>query len=166
MDQYKQCITCFEYLPLEAFYRSNNKSGYYGRCKSCWSLIRKQTYEKNKNKALAYGSEYRAKNRNKTIEATKRWRKANKEQWLVSIQNRRARLLNAKIYEVTKRDIAKLLEKPCYYCGGSSQSIDHVVPLSRGGLHKIGNLVGACLSCNKRKNNKFITEWKMSLHHG
>lgn len=39
---------------------------------------------------------------------------------------------------------------------------DHVVPLSRGGRHSIGNLLPACKRCNQEKNAKTIMEWKLS----
>ena len=31
---------------------------------------------------------------------------------------------------------------------------DHVIPISRGGSDAIDNIVGACLTCNKRKHRK------------
>ena len=38
-------------------------------------------------------------------------------------------------------------------------SIDHVVPLSRGGKHEIENLLPACRSCNSSKGAKLLEEW-------
>lgn len=37
--------------------------------------------------------------------------------------------------------------------GLENATLDHVVPLSRGGSHNPGNLVSACLSCNQRKGS-------------
>lgn len=39
----------------------------------------------------------------------------------------------------------------CQYCAGPAESIDHVVPRSRGGLHVWENVVAACRRCNLRK---------------
>lgn len=43
----------------------------------------------------------------------------------------------------------------CYYCGGKFKPIeltmDHLVPLSRGGRSVKNNLVTACKECNSRK---------------
>ena len=44
----------------------------------------------------------------------------------------------------------------CVYCGNNDLAqltIDHRVPLSRGGLTNQDNLVTACRSCNQRKGN-------------
>ena len=47
----------------------------------------------------------------------------------------------------------------CIYCGKTSESIDHVLPRSRGGLSITENCVPACLSCNGHKSDKEAFEW-------
>ena len=47
----------------------------------------------------------------------------------------------------------------CIYCGKSSESIDHVLPRSRGGLSITENCVPACLSCNGSKTDNDAFEW-------
>ena len=37
--------------------------------------------------------------------------------------------------------------------------MDHVLPLSRGGLHEVNNLVPACRKCNFNKHDKTLEEW-------
>lgn len=45
----------------------------------------------------------------------------------------------------------------CYYCKKRrTLTLDHITPVSRGGLHVEENIVPACLSCNARKNAKTI----------
>ncbi len=43
----------------------------------------------------------------------------------------------------------------CVYCGTGlgldNATLDHVMPVSRGGTHLPGNLVSACQPCNQRK---------------
>ena len=50
----------------------------------------------------------------------------------------------------------------CQYCGrkfaSSELSLDHVVPISRGGKSTWENVVCACLPCNVRKGNKLLSE--------
>ena len=45
------------------------------------------------------------------------------------------------------------------YCGKTSESIDHVLPRSRGGLSITENCVPACLSCNGSKTDNDAFEW-------
>jgi len=44
----------------------------------------------------------------------------------------------------------------CRYCGKKSptMTVDHVMPVTRGGDHNEENLVAACRSCNSKKGNK------------
>lgn len=65
---------------------------------------------------------------------------------------------------VTTEALNELLreyEGLCFYCGVNKQeAFDHVIPISRGGLHDIENLVPACKRCNSSKSNKlFEEEW-------
>lgn len=50
----------------------------------------------------------------------------------------------------------------CAYCPSEGPvTMDHVVPLSRGGTHTIGNVLPACSPCNTRKSAKLLIEWKV-----
>lgn len=51
----------------------------------------------------------------------------------------------------------------CQYCGGSADSIDHVVPRSRGGEHVWDNVVAACRRCNAAKADRLLSEISMTL---
>lgn len=91
------------------------------------------------------------------------------ESAVYSSSRRRARIAENPLFEVTRRDYARLLNRfgnACAYCHAkfSSRSEiewDHVIPVSRGGGHSIANLLPACRSCNRNKSVRFIMEWKM-----
>lgn len=57
----------------------------------------------------------------------------------------------------------------CYYCGKkvgrTSLTMDHIVPLSRGGKSKKGNIVAACKECNNRKKYLLPIEWDEYLRN-
>ena len=50
----------------------------------------------------------------------------------------------------------------CAYCGEPSNRLqmDHVLPLSRGGRHAIGNVLPACKRCNNAKSSRLLVEWR------
>jgi 5-methylcytosine-specific restriction endonuclease McrA len=56
----------------------------------------------------------------------------------------------------------------CHYCEGrfppDELTMDHVVPLARGGRSSRGNLVPACKECNNRKKYLLPMEWDEFLH--
>jgi hypothetical protein len=47
----------------------------------------------------------------------------------------------------------------CAYCGRRALTVDHVVPLSRGGAHAIENVVPACHGCNMSKGVTGVDVW-------
>ena len=104
-------------------------------------------------------AKYRMNNPEKAKLSAKKWRQNNPEFGRAKSQKRRRRL-ESDNYLITKKEMRNLYKQPCLYCGAPSEHIDHIVPLSRGGKHSIGNLTGACASCNLSKGSKFITEWK------
>ena len=61
----------------------------------------------------------------------------------------------------------KLAAGICHYCGrqvGARQlTMDHVVPLIRGGRSTRGNVVPACKTCNTKKQLLLPVEWEEYL---
>lgn len=48
--------------------------------------------------------------------------------------------------------------KPCAWCGAPSNSIDHIVPLVRGGTNDASNLQPMCRRCNSKKGDRITVE--------
>ncbi|WP_308194501.1 HNH endonuclease [Pseudonocardia kujensis] len=61
---------------------------------------------------------------------------------------------------VLRRDLRR-----CAYCGKKADTIDHVIPRSRGGAHSWENCVAACRACNSKKADKLIEEigWTLRI---
>jgi 5-methylcytosine-specific restriction enzyme A len=55
----------------------------------------------------------------------------------------------------------------CHYCGKTvparKLSMDHRIPISRGGMSERKNLVPSCKSCNNKKKNMMLDEWEVYL---
>ena len=55
----------------------------------------------------------------------------------------------------------------CHYCGGVTPpkelTMDHIVPIARGGRSTKGNLVPACKPCNTKKKQLLPMEWEAYL---
>lgn len=58
-----------------------------------------------------------------------------------------------------------ILPAACFYCGTpDARSVDHVIPVSRGGAQwDLDNLVPACVSCNSKKGNRTPGEWRANF---
>ncbi len=59
-----------------------------------------------------------------------------------------------------------LLQGQCYYCGekfsASELTMDHKVPLARGGRSTKSNTVVSCKPCNFKKQSLTSAEWVMT----
>jgi 5-methylcytosine-specific restriction endonuclease McrA len=77
------------------------------------------------------------------------------------LRHERARARELRASPWWKRRIA---DGVCYYCrrtvGHRALSMDHIVPLGRGGRSIRGNVVPACKDCNSRKQSLLPVEWQ------
>lgn len=64
---------------------------------------------------------------------------------------------------LSRRAVFARDDHQCQYCGGPADSIDHVVPRSRGGGQAWDNLVAACRPCNLAKRDRTPDEAGMRL---
>lgn len=111
-----------------------------------------------------------ARYRPQRLAAAKAWAKANPElRRAIAAQHKASRRiweqLNPGSVGILSKDWRKLVRHyhhRCAYCGGNEGGLhmDHVIPLSRGGRHAIGNVLPACQGCNLSKGAKLVAEWK------
>ena len=112
-----------------------------GFCRSCYS----KEYRKNNLEKLRLGEiEYREKNKDRIEDYNKNWR----------IKNTFYDLITEDINKIFQRDMS------CVYCNSiKSLSLDHIIPVSKGGDTTLNNMVLACRSCNSSKSNKDVFVW-------
>ena len=82
----------------------------------------------------------------------------------IAIKQERQKARELRQSQWWKRQLAR---GRCYYCGKSfppsELTMDHVVPLARGGKSKKGNVVTACRDCNNKKKYMLPVEWEEYL---
>jgi len=64
---------------------------------------------------------------------------------------------------LSRRAVFARDDNRCQYCAGIADSLDHVMPRSRGGLHIWENVVAACRKCNLGKRDRTPDEAGMKL---
>jgi 5-methylcytosine-specific restriction endonuclease McrA len=68
-----------------------------------------------------------------------------------------------RVAAVSRRAVFARDDYRCQYCGSHADSIDHVVPRSRGGRDVWDNLAAACRPCNTAKRDRTPDEAGMRL---
>jgi 5-methylcytosine-specific restriction endonuclease McrA len=111
---------------------------------------------------------YRAKYPERSREATRRWQAKNPQAAARHVALRNARKRAADTRLITDQDWRRLVARHrgcCAYCDKRTDRLqqEHVIPISRGGRHAIGNLLPACPRCNQSKKDKLLIEWR-ALH--
>lgn len=64
---------------------------------------------------------------------------------------------------LSRRAVFSRDDHRCQYCGGVADSIDHIMPRSRGGAHAWENVAAACKPCNMGKRDRTPDEAGMRL---
>lgn len=124
-------------------------------------LYRKIYKEKNRSKLLKYSKQY-YDSFGKTAEAKEKRRKYisnNLGKFRIYANNRRSKINNA-IGKHTEDDIKNILmlqKNQCAYCKKNIEekySVDHIIPLKKGGKNDRKNIQICCISCNSKKHAK------------
>ena len=181
----KRCCTCGEVKETSMFNKDRSADdGFQHRCRACQSTIHrdkriaaglivrgpKQTPEQR----LALARDYnrltnrstirRQDNYDAVLASERASRQRNKEKNRPAKnarQSARNRALADRTFTILPKELRRLYAQPCAECGAKDrQSLDHRIPLSRGGRHSIGNLMTLCQPCNASKHARFLTEWR------
>jgi len=180
---------------IEFHRHSRSKDGYQSWCRSCFKQNWDSKPERNRANSAAYRAkhrerlkkqklEYAAANRQREAARAREWSKKNPQRkreaalkWAqenpekatqmrrMIWHRRQARLKNVQAYEVSSRDMRRLLSSPCAVSGclHTDIQIDHVIPIARGGSHGIGNLQPLCAAHNQSKGAKTWMEFRLHL---
>jgi len=160
-----QCRKCINQQNKKRYYE--NKEVHIAKVKE-WQTNNKNKVKKYKNKWKKENREkVRKHNRdkywrdpNKQRKASSLWRKQNPEKHRHHVRSREYAVRGAE-GSYTQEEWIRLCEKydnKCLRCGSknSKLTVDHIVPISKGGSNNITNIQPLCFSCNASKQDKTI----------
>jgi 5-methylcytosine-specific restriction endonuclease McrA len=128
---------------------------------------RERERERNRKRRAENPEGARARHR-KWESANREWNRQRINEWMRSHPEERARYEHARrsrksasggSYTVAEwKGLVAHYGNKCLCCGRSdvALTVDHVVPVSKGGTSNIDNLQPLCLSCNSKKQDKII----------
>src|SRR5450755_338795 len=76
----------------------------------------------------------------------------------VILLGRYVRAPHGRAVPVSRRGVLRRDVHRCAYCGGHANTVDHVMPRSRGGGDTWENLVACCVRCNNAKGDRTLEE--------
>ena len=183
----KRCYVCDEWKVLEEFHRDLSRwDGLFGSCKGCHAGYvsrhtdeirerQRQWHQANRERRLkqlrTHNRIYYAEHREESRDRVQRWSRANPAKICAQTARRKARKLNANGADYTTAELIEARKEVgggvCYLCGNSSDAIDHVIPLAKGGTHWPANQRPVCTHCNSRKTDKWPYDIeKHRIEHG
>lgn len=165
----RRCKICAEIKPLQEFWGPADPGKRRFKCASCCSAKQKLTrkhYGPN-DRARARAKRWREQHPDLATARIAAWRKSNPEYTTETQRKRRARAAKAGVFRVAQEDLHRLFVRQQFSCGLCFDSnfiggreLDHIIPISRGGRHSIGNLMWLCHKCNRKKHTLYLAEVK------
>lgn len=183
-DGLRICKVCAEPKGLAEFHKDKNATGgYRAQCKPCRNAYMSTYYDANREARSAYEQDRRTNQADhmRALDMARYERNKDKRIALAcdGVRTRRARLLETEVDpKVTARALRSIHGDSCCYCGidmdfnrgtrgagiaRNRATLEHILPLSRGGTHTFSNTSLACHRCNVSKNAKTLDEWSPPL---
>ena len=146
----KRCTGCSRVLPLEEFHRSSGtKDGLQYRCKSCQRAWREENRERERETRRRYHQE----NRDQLLAQRRKHRAENPHGDWESDYRKRSRAAGCipVVRSFTREELVAHWGngERCIYCDGPFEQIDHLTPVSLGGVHAVETVVPCCADCNQ-----------------
>lgn len=115
----------------------------------------------NPEKKRRAAAKYRAANPTKIREQRRAWRKANPERVRENVRRREAQKAGVENTFNAEEEVLlwDMYKGCCYVCREPATTVDHVIPISKGGPNNLNNCRPACKSCNFSKGAKDVLEW-------
>lgn len=167
-----RCKPCVSAMRRE-HYQANKERikarvrAHYKANKPASAEYHKKYYLEHKDQVRALHAEWVLKNKERDADHKRQWVARNldrrRDQVRIYQSKRRSKIKHSGD-RFTADQLAQrfsVFGDKCVYCGvGGKMTMDHVIPMSRGGRHILSNIRPACLSCNCRKQARKPSEWK------
>ncbi len=170
----KCCSRCGKYLPLTDFYRDRYRlSGLASSCKSCEKKraalyrenhldgvkeIARQVYICRSEEKSQRAREYYI-NKSVCQQRNRAWKANNPTKVRIYKNKRRVRECKngGSFTEAEWLGLCSKYDNKCLACGDiANLTIDHIIPISRGGKNDIGNIQPLCMVCNSKKGTQTV----------
>lgn len=179
-DGTRTCSECEVRQPLKNFHRDKLSSdGYRSKCKKCRISHVKQWYQADIGKRRAVAKARYVRDIDKIREKdNERYLRDREKRIVLATEHSHLRKTRKKKVRsergISRLSLKRLHGTKCYYCKSEMDfsvakgkkwrpnmaTIEHLIPIARGGEHTFENTVLACRRCNISKNSKLESEFR------
>lgn len=182
-DGLRICKVCNLGKPLTEYHiDAGGTDGYRAQCKPCRNSYMSGYYDANRDSRMAY-EQHRRTNQSDHMRALDMARYERHRDKRIELATEHSHLRRARIKKagaergVTVPALRKIHGDHCCYCGvemtfirdkrgtiaSNRATLEHILPISRGGAHTWDNAALACHRCNTSKNARTVDEWSPNL---
>lgn len=170
-----RCSKCQEWKNPDCFVRNTQDcTGLSSHCIECHRIVANDYASRNRKKLTQANDIWRQANRARHLETRKVWRKQHAEgerersrEWQkrnlervkANTHKRRARMLSngGSFTQEEWLSLCAHYEYRCLCCGEHRPlTVDHIIPIAKGGMNTIDNIQPLCKPCNSAKRIKII----------
>ena len=167
-----KCTKCKQTKPSTEFNRCNIKvSGLQEKCRDCDNSWTKTWSKENSEYRSVYHADWYEINKEDKKRKNREWFRLNPGKQVQYDHKRRSRVYDAFVEEVSYEVLRERDGDGCFVCGQKIdftlvypdpmyRTLEHIVPLSKGGEHSYNNTALSHLVCNQRKNAKIVDKNK------
>jgi 5-methylcytosine-specific restriction endonuclease McrA len=165
MHTEKSCYGCKVIKPAAEFYvDATHPSGLSGYCKVCKRARLRKRYTENPMRYRATQARAPSRLDGRAAAYLRQWQIDNPDKICEYTAKRRALLQDAFVEDVDRRAVWGRDESRCrvkLVCDGmfvpfEEMHLDHIIPLSKGGVHAYYNVQTACAPCNHAKGARVL----------
>lgn len=126
----------------------------------------KQYCDERRDEVNSRCREYYAANRDRKSEYDARYRVVNADKRAFNERKRQVVKRGCqKLYPFSKAQLEQRMSMfgfKCWMCSGAFEHVDHVKPISKGGIHALSNLRPACARCNLAKRDEWPVDTRVN----
>jgi 5-methylcytosine-specific restriction endonuclease McrA len=174
----KRCPDCERWLGRDEFHKDSARPGsVHGSCKACNNARASRWYHANGDRMREYRKrtsdvrrpyirKWYEENRDRYNQTSRKWRQNNPGKAKAIFHRARLRRMARSEGSYTSQEWQALVDyygNVCLKCGVAAEdalysnlTVDHVIPLSKGGSNQIENLQPLCWNCNVKKGVRAI----------
>ena len=174
---YRKCKICGEDKYLREFPPIGGKSNNFSRRKSYCRDCKDRRHERILESLLKYEYDTSLLDASKEIKIRGRSSSNYKYESIIGydkakklVEEKAAGIVNSTLIHhfFNKKTFKEFIlvrdNYTCHYCSLDGDTVDHKIPISKGGLSTPNNCVCACFVCNQNKNDMMYEDYIVILH--